>query len=194
MLSSPNSAGRGFNGAVHLPLPRPNLGVPSCCREPRSSCWAEVAGSGTSPMGGDRDPAPVPPSLVALAICSHESGRACYLGAPGWHLSRVGDLRMGTSARDAGGKGRRVSGQGDGTCPPPATCPGLPGHAGTCLAVRSPLSVCSDCPEIGSWISIFTRGAESERRVPTGVATGTECGPPAPGLGTAQLPTGTLGW
>lgn len=114
------------------------LGLPGGCREPRSSCWAEVAGSGTSPMGGDDDPALVPPSLVALAIRSHESGRGCYLEAPGWHLSRVGDLRMGTSGRDAGGEGWGVSGRADGTCPSPTTCPGLPGHAGTCLAVRSP--------------------------------------------------------
>lgn len=29
VLSSPSSAGRGLNAAVHLPLPRPNLGVPA---------------------------------------------------------------------------------------------------------------------------------------------------------------------
>lgn len=49
-------------------------------------------------------PRSLPPSWVALAICSRDSGPGCYLQAPGWHLSRAGDLRMGTWARDAGGR------------------------------------------------------------------------------------------
>lgn len=144
-------------------------------------------------MGGDDDPVAVPPSLVALAICSRESGPGCYLEAPGWHLSRVGDLGMGTSARDAGGEGRGCLARVTNVSPSRH----LPGLAWTCWDLPGSevtLSVRSHCPEIGSWIAIFTRGAESERGVPTGVAKGAECGPPSPGLGTPQLPTGTLGW
>lgn len=80
-----------------------------------------------------------------------------------------------------------MSVQGDGTCPCPATCPGLPGHAGTCLAVRSALSVLT-LPRDRKPDFYFYSGMLS---LSTGVAQGLSV---APGLGTPQLPTGTPCW
>lgn len=95
--------------------------------------------------------------LRQSAIMSQGEAVISRRGAPGWHLGPGGGSRMGRSVPDAGGEGRRVSGQGVETFPP---CY-LPGLAWACWDLpcnEVTLFIRSDCQEIGSWISIFTRG------------------------------------
>lgn len=102
---------------------------------------------------------------------------------------------------DKAREGCGVSGQGVKAHSLPATCQGLPGHAGTCLAVRSPC-LCSACQQIGSWISIFTRDAPSGWGAGPGWGRAEGlgghrdgCGPPRPGpqSGGSSVPTGMSG-
>lgn len=71
--------------------------------------------------------------LQQSAAVSQGQALISRCGAPGWHLGHGGGLRMGKLSPDSGGESWGGSGQGVRACPLPATCQGLPGHAGTCL-------------------------------------------------------------